>query len=105
MIASFTPGPWKISTDRYDNGAWPFEGGFNGIIRAEGGYVIYRGPASFNALRGRSPEEAKANAQLIAAAPDLLAACEHVVQLIDPGEWPDAYQELKAAIAKAKGAP
>lgn len=44
-----------------------------------------------------------ANATLISAAPDLLAACEQIAQLIDPWEWPVAYRELKDAIAKAKG--
>lgn len=46
-----------------------------------------------------------ANARLIAAAPELLAACEEVFALLDTTHrWTDEYKTLKAALAKAKGA-
>ena len=48
-----------------------------------------------------------ANAGLIAAAPDLLAACEGLVDWIDPNEAMDGLNreidDARAAIAKAKG--
>src|SRR5690349_20567172 len=58
-------------------------------------------------------EECRANARLIAAAPDLLSACELALKRIDPNpdagtaleEWAaEACYALSAAIAKATGA-
>ena len=53
---------------------------------------------------------AEANARLIAAAPDLLAALEAVMQHFDPWSMPEsasqpmrAYEDARAAIAKALG--
>lgn len=45
----------------------------------------------------------KANAHLIAAAPDLLEACKEFVRKVDAGEARSArsYYEMKAAIEKA----
>jgi len=45
-----------------------------------------------------------ANAHIIAAAPELLAACEYVIAM----DWhgigaPHVYEQLRAAIAKARG--
>lgn len=51
-------------------------------------------------------EQAKANAQLIAAALELLEALEHVYTLVDRNVSPDApwaIEKAKAAIAKATG--
>lgn len=48
-----------------------------------------------------------ANAHLIAAAPDLLAACEEMEAQLGSGDdytkWEDAKAQLLAAIAKARG--
>jgi len=48
-----------------------------------------------------------ANARLIAAAPDLLAACEEMAAQLGGGDdytkWEDAKAHLLAAITKAKG--
>lgn len=52
--------------------------------------------------------EAAANARLIAAAPDLLAACEHVRDTIReflPTVMSEDLTAIEAAIAKAKGEP
>ena len=47
------------------------------------------------------------NSHLIAAAPDLLAACEEMAAQLGSGDdytkWEDAKAQLLAAIAKAKG--
>jgi hypothetical protein len=72
----------------------------------------------------RSADENRANANLIAAAPDLLEALDEVIGLWNPCEWPAlpgqtcyevgiachdscpcrvAYDKARAAIAKAKG--
>ena len=52
--------------------------------------------------------EREANAHLIAAAPDLLAACEAMAAQLGGGDsftqWEEAKARLLAAIAKANGA-
>ena len=49
----------------------------------------------------RNPKEARANARLIAAAPELLEACKRVVnEVLGTGE---IYWQCKQAIAKAEG--
>lgn len=56
---------------------------------------------------GISENENSANARLIAAAPDLLAACEAAVVWMDAPEWrrekPRILAMANAAIAKANG--
>ena len=52
-------------------------------------------------VRGGSPEQAEANARLIAAAPELLEALREVVALSDRKH--DAWDKAKAAIAKTEG--
>lgn len=82
-----TPGPWGVGEKR---GVWV-------------------GPVVMADSRGRGVAfvcgESDANARLIAAAPDLLAACEEL--LIYLGDWDDPENETCAAarraIAKAKG--
>lgn len=52
----------------------------------------------------------EADAHLIAAAPDLLAACKAILAVsekrrdVDDATW-DAIQSVRAAIAKAEGGP
>jgi len=54
-----------------------------------------------------SDSDILANARLIAAAPDLLAACEEMAAQLGGGgnfdQWEEAKAQLLAAIAKAKG--
>lgn len=47
--------------------------------------------------------EQSANARLIAAAPDLLAACKAALKALEPeqGEWNDIRNQLRQTIAKA----
>ena len=87
-----TPGPWKQA-----------EGSFISIV-AESDVTIAE-------LRffGHSVETIQANAHLIGAAPDLLVACEELVDLMDAtrdGEYtPDSFttQPARMAIVKACG--
>jgi hypothetical protein len=86
-----TPGPWAL--------AW--EDGKYGVIgsQCEGKLVC---------IVGNNPDDGKndirkANATLIAAAPDLLVACEIAMQIIDPGEYPRSCKVISDAITKAKG--
>ena len=94
-MSEHTPGPW-IASD---------EPGVYDICVVEhedwrkNWYVVTDGP------KRAEPEP---DARLIAAAPDLLAACEAVRETCpcDPDinpEWIDAWQSMLAAIARAKG--
>lgn len=78
--AQHTPGPWKYHT------------GFGSVqrhhIQTEGGFQI--------ACTPECDEHTQANARLIAAAPELLAACYTVI---------DAIKNVRRAIAKATGQP
>lgn len=78
MKAQHTPGPWKATGDYgYANGI-PFEG-----VVAIGGPT--EGDRGICYVIGDPEDEmAKANARLIAAAPDLLSELQHIVSLLDP---------------------
>lgn len=100
-----TPGPWKVATRLYSEK--------RGVICVE--------HACWDALdvimphwaNSETPDEHFANARLIAAAPDLLAACKSVVgsgyYMTDPLNAPQDYvgkmaiENVRAAIAKAEG--
>ena len=98
-----TPGPWTLRRGRPG-------------VR---GYVAWRvaGPAPTassvcSVTLGTRPEDADANARLIASAPELLSALEAMRQhdsaggpCDKPGFKCDCYARADAAIAKAKGAP
>lgn len=89
MTTQHTPGPWE---------AWlP---GRKFVIPTR----------NFNAVCelvdfARDPETVDANARLIAAAPELLAACEAVLSSPTYGDTPseEAVEMVRAAIAKARG--
>lgn len=57
--------------------------------------------------QGIDAETLEIEAHLVAAAPDLLAACEEMAAQLGSGDdytkWEDAKAHLLAAIAKAKG--
>ena len=90
--AGHTPGPWT-----YPGGTGNFVGGPDRLRIADLGGLE------------RSPEERQANARLIAAAPDLLAACNSVLDSVPfasyrgDGELEECEARLKAAILKAEG--
>jgi hypothetical protein len=86
-----TPGPWVVA--KAVNGNW--------IEYGSEGQSIAR---TFYSHTGYKQEDA--NALLIAAAPDLLAALEALQSeffpLIRPADYPEI-KDARAAIAKAKG--
>jgi len=90
--AGHTPGPWT-----YPGGTGNFVGGPDRIRVADVGGME------------RSPEERQANARLIAAAPDLLAACKSVLDSVPfasyrgDGELEECEGRLRFAILKAEG--
>ena len=90
--AGHTPGPWT-----YPGGTGNFVGGPDRLRIADLGGLE------------RSPEERQANARLIAAAPDLLAACKSVLDSVPfasyrgDGELEECEGRLRFAILKAEG--
>lgn len=105
---SHTPGPWHIGSEREDTGetfynydtlGWPFFVGMNETRIGKTDHHV--------AIGIQSSEDAR----LIAAAPELLAACEQVVEWYDLiNQWyPDmgglirGMETAKMAISKAKG--
>ena len=89
MTAQHTPGPWRIAPDMHGIG----NNLVAGVIDATG-YAIANCGSSGNA-----------NARLIAAAPELLAALQWVVECFDgdPSDNPDwQYQDQSHAVDRAK---
>ena len=95
MTDEHTPGPWQLSP----GGVSALDE--NGTLVASAQYNPPKDP------RGpRSRQEQRANAHLIAAAPELLEACREVLGLLpDFEDGPGGACEniLETAIAKAKG--
>lgn len=87
--AEHTPGPWTVFRDEFGN------------------HVVEVATHRAIAIEGRSAAEVGANAALVAAAPDLLAALEWAmarVQHPDDSESADhaAYHAAQEAISKAR---
>jgi hypothetical protein len=96
-----TPGPWVLRPNPGD-GIVSEHGGSDGYphtIGTVGGYLI--------ANVCQQAAETEANARLIAAAPDLLAALKTIAESWERGfnldEWRDAMDDAHSAIAKAEG--
>lgn len=99
--AKATPGPWHAFPCRYSDSEkevpylWQVRDEKHDIVATTAQYGIHTG-----APLGR--EERAANAALLAAAPELLAALEVLVE--NGGIGPeDMFDNARAAIAKAKG--
>ena len=100
MSGRHTPGPWEIV---YSKQGYPYAicapeqspnkpGGLTDITR-------------WASISMPSSDEGLANARLISAAPDLLAACEEFCRKVDAGEARSvrSYAQMAAAIEKARG--
>ena len=89
--AKHTPGPWSTSE-------WPSR---------EKDYIRIFAGTTYVGSVGNSDdpfERTEANARLIKAAPDLLAACEAVISAGESENLPTTvYDAVEAAIAKAEG--
>lgn len=109
MTSKHTPGPWMIDVGTRNQQ-------FIRASRANGMRFIARmhpmgsRPAYHDGDETEEPtEEAKANARLIAAAPEMLEALELIVSaqdtgiIADPAGWTKAFDAASAAIAKANG--
>ncbi len=94
--ASHTPGPW-INAD-----AQKFHVSYEGIPLGHAEFEISAG-GSIVALGMKYGKHAQANARLIAAAPELLEACEEAFVALPMAKHNEPINaRLKAAIAKAK---
>ena len=86
-MSKHTPGPWQW-TQHIDPTISIYKDGFGQIAR----------------LYDSSAGTGKANARLIAAAPDLLEALQSIIEDIDSEFGTDCdYNKARAAIAKATG--
>jgi hypothetical protein len=94
--AKHTPGPWVCS--QMESGGWKIHPADNP------GFKICRIENAITYLMDFD-EAAEPDARLIAAAPDLLAACQEFVRKVEAGEARStkSYEQMKAAIAKADG--
>ena len=106
MEAKHTPGPWQLHREKETFQGAPRDAEIRG---AGGRYVVVR-------LGKINHDQQDANARLIAAAPDLLAACEALERwsrdngggaYLEGLKWTkdiqDAVCDARAAIAAAKG--
>ena len=96
-----TPSPWHFETAEDWDGATVYDS-TSRIVAACDGCDI---PGTGGEV---STNEAKANARLIAASPDLLTACESAFALLtdptaEPGDADAVTAMLLTAIAKARG--
>lgn len=96
-MSDYTPGPWvHIPNEKFRPGAvlvWTAKGPGHGAI------CELSGPNGYTETMARH----EANARLIAAAPDLLAAAEDVLRSSHSGCACFECEQLAAAIKKAKG--
>ncbi len=83
-----TPGPW-----------WPYrKQGYSNLFIGSGTHDVAE------ATHAGGEEHRQANAQLIAAAPELLAALNYMVENAEADGWSELMlSDAKAAIAKAEG--
>lgn len=101
METKFTKGPWAVKT--HESKFMPGQIIQDGVCGPDGEQIRVDG------VTLTSSEEAKANAHLIAAAPDLLEAVETLLDCFvnDPLGWMDssdiAIEKAYDAIHKAKG--
>jgi hypothetical protein len=113
--AKHSPAPWRFQpTTGYSCGPVRNSPGY--VVYAADGYTVFHLPTAGRVLDSTAIDNPEADARIIAAAPDLLAACESVYYELDTltggepthplantvGMWKSA---LRAAIAKAKGQP
>lgn len=91
-----TPGPWELA-----------ETGIDYAVISEAQYQPVAVALVYGSLSGDDIGDANDNAHLIAAAPDLLAACENALNWLasypgfEGGGAEKAYNATRAAIAKA----
>lgn len=94
MTAQHTPGPWEARNDHPTSACLH-------VTDSRGGDVATVFFAPEEDPDSRYLPVRAANARLIAAAPDLLAACRAVESAQRGGDYGAAFDAVRAAIAKA----
>lgn len=90
-----TPGPWR---------AWDPEGrGGDAIPIIDSHGAMFAAVEAIDITDEQAHEQQQANAQLIVAAPDLLAACNAALAYLDAEDSAGLVAEIAAAVAKAEG--
>lgn len=97
METKHTPGPWEAILDEKQ----PRRRG--GVVAGRMALVRAGGDMCIDCTHsGNNYEEDAANARLIAAAPDLLAALESLLNALPSATTHPAIQQARAALARAK---
>lgn len=91
-----TPGPWTA------DGKGCRLAGVGDVVNADCVSLVEISATSRPSHYDLSPEERDANTRLIAAAPDLLTACQAALNDRMYNDWPEVADLLIAAIAKAE---
>jgi hypothetical protein len=102
MTLKHTPGPWLMAAPKdYDS---------DGIgVMAKNKYGVHYYVARAGYMGSADPDYAEANARLISAAPDLLAALQNILDyerdsIPDAGTYGrEVYDAARAVISKATG--
>ncbi len=115
-MSEHTPGPWRIELPMPPHisivAGGPIDDGTTKYIADIYDFRVPHDPDTDDPRSNVTLEEAWANAHVLKAAPDLLAACERMIGIstVDGGgdpltedSWDEAYDQARAAIAKAKG--
>ena len=98
-MSKHTLGPWRLSNYHYPHCEIVADRGSSDTDSRPGARLICR-----TADNGKLPYEFKANARLIAAAPDLLKACKAIIENEPKGITPyfdESIELAEQAIAKA----
>ncbi len=102
-----TPGPWRLSNYHYPHSEIVADRGSSDNDSRPGARLICR-----TTDNGKSPHEFKANARLIAAAPELLKACQGLISEMKRSGYgkngkpfPRSIHNMKIAITKATKLP
>jgi hypothetical protein len=98
-MTDFTPGPWFV--DRINDSSFGICSDAN-VENSDIAVVHHRHRSNKNDPFFSKAREARANANLMAAAPDLLRELKVMVEQYAPS--PDDWIDARAAIAKAEGA-
>jgi hypothetical protein len=97
-MSTHTPAPWAIHKSKFTFAIQSTAEPHAGLIA----HVYAKGEPSADEVGFSRPEEAEANAKLIAAAPDLLRAAKDVVKAWENGDLAAAVRWLSATVAEAE---